>query len=192
MSLLKLSLSCYPEKFEYADQILAYTKDKVIEFSDSPELHSKAVEANLLSLLLAPVQHYGSALHLLALANYQPLLSVQPYDICQTVSCSIVNSILHKETIIGVPEDLHGVLDLCTVLLRDQKDTPNASQSQYGRKKRNTPLSYEEDENQGLLAKLVHFFQSKSEDTQFLVKKKKRKSIHQTCDDGLFICANFY
>lgn len=171
--MINLSLSCYPERFDYVDQILAYTKDKVVQYSDSPDLHSKATESNLLSLLLAPIQHYNSVLYLLALANYQPLLAAQPYQICQTVATTIVDSVLKNGIIISAPEDVHGILDLCNVLLRDKKNAPSAnSVPQYGRQKKNSPLSYEQEEyveKQGLLARMIHFFRSDSEDTQFLV-----------------------
>ncbi|KAI7904170.1 vacuolar protein sorting-associated protein 35 [Cokeromyces recurvatus] len=173
VSLVNLSLSCYPEKFDYVDQILAFTKDKVIEYADSPDLHSKATEANLLALLLAPIQQYRSVLYILALANYQPLLSLQPFNTRQVISHAVVNSILKNETIIEIPEDVHGVLELCDVLLRDQKDAPMTA---YRQQKSDL---YEEDylEKQSLLARMIHLFQSPQEDTQFLLLSAARKQL---------------
>lgn len=180
VSLINLSLSCYPEKLDYVDQILAYAKDKVLEFSDSPDLHSKATEANLLALLLAPIQHYSSVLTLLALANYQPLLALQPYTTRQSAAYAVVNSVLKNGTIIDIPEDVHGILDLCDVLLRDQKDAPAITTSQQqnngyssGMRQKPVELTFEQEEfieKQGLLARMIHLFKSDDEDTQFLVK----------------------
>lgn len=175
VSLINLSLSCYPEKLDCVDQILAFAKDKVLEFSDLPDLHSKATEANLLSLLLAPIQHYSSVITLLALANYQPLLALQPYSTRQSVAYSIVTSILKNTTIIDIPEDVHGILDLCDVLLRDQKDAPVSAatlQPAYGVRQKQNELSFEQEEyieKQGLMARMIHMFRSDNEDTQFLV-----------------------
>ncbi|CEP16622.1 hypothetical protein [Parasitella parasitica] len=185
VSLINLSLSCYPEKIDYVDQILAYAKDKVLEFSDSPDLHSKATEANLLGLLLAPIQHYSSALYLLALANYQPLLVLQPYSTRQQTAYAVVNSILKNTTVIDIPEDVHGVLELCDVLLRDQKDAPVTAavapqQSYGGGRQRNMELSFEQEEymeKQGLLARMIHLFKSEKEDTQFLLLSAARKQF---------------
>ncbi|RCH82511.1 Vacuolar protein sorting-associated protein 35, partial [Rhizopus stolonifer] len=184
VSLINLSLSCYPEKLDYVDQILAYAKDKVLEYSDSPDLHSKATEANLLALLLAPIQHYSSVLYLLALANYQPLLALQPYGTRQATAYAVVNSVLKNATMIDIPEDVHGILDLCDVLLRDQKDSPvpasAASQNSYGGRQRAGSLSYEQEEfaeKQGLLARMIHLFRSNSEDTQFLLLSAARKQF---------------
>ncbi|KAG2205825.1 hypothetical protein INT47_004008 [Mucor saturninus] len=188
VSLINLSLSCYPEKLDYVDQILAYAKDKVLEFSDSPDLHSKATEANLLALLLAPIQHYSSILTLLALANYQPLLALQPYTTRQSAAYAVVNSVLKNGTIIDIPEDVHGILDLCDVLLRDQKDAPaNASSAPQQQntgyssmRQKPVELSFEQEEfieKQGLLARMVHLFKSDDEDTQFLLLSAARKQF---------------
>lgn len=178
VSLINLSLSCYPEKLDYVDQILAFARDKVVEFSDSADLHTKETESNLLSLLLAPTQHYSSVLYLLALENYQPLLSVQSYNTRQSVAYSLINNVLRNVTVISIPEDVHGVLELCDVLLRDQKDAPVSLPTNYNQK--SSDLTYEQEEyleKQGLLARMVHLFKSDNEDTQFLVSKTRMFSI---------------
>ncbi|KAF7724284.1 Vacuolar protein sorting-associated protein 35 [Apophysomyces ossiformis] len=185
VSLINLSLSCYPEKLDYVDQILAYAKDKVVQFSDSPDLHSKATETNLLSLLLAPVNSYPSVLTLLALEHYQSLLVSQPFSTRRSVAHAVVSKILKNGTVINTPEDVHGVLELCDVLLRDQKDAPVASTTaspMYGNGRRGTSgftgIEQEEfAEEQGWMAKLVHLFQSDNEDTQFLLLSAARKQF---------------
>ncbi|KAI8339843.1 vacuolar protein sorting-associated protein 35 [Blakeslea trispora] len=187
VSLINLSLSCYPEKLDYVDQIFAYAKDKVLEFAESPDLHAKTTEANLASLLLAPIQHYSSVLYLLALANYQPLLALQPYSTRQLVAHAVISSVLKNNTIISIPEDVHGILDLCDVMLRDQKDSPVPSSAAAthtnaygGGRQRAGSLSYEQEEfaeRQGLLARMVHLFRSESEDIQFLLLSAARKQF---------------
>jgi vacuolar protein sorting-associated protein 35 len=124
VSLTNLSLSCYPEKINYVDQVLTYAKDKVIEFSDTPDLHSKITESNLLALLLAPINSYPTVLTLLLLDSYQPLLALQTYSTRKAVAQAIISSVLRNETIISEPEDVNGVLEMCDVLIRDQKDAP--------------------------------------------------------------------
>jgi vacuolar protein sorting-associated protein 35 len=174
VSLIKLSLSCYPEKFDYVDQILAYTKDKVLELTDSPDLHARSTESNLLSLLLAPVQQYSSPLILLALSNYNALLSLQPYATRQQIAEEIIHQLLKNDIFIDIPEDVHGILDLCSVLLRDQKDAPIVPPVPVYTRRQKKPLELsveQEDyvEKQGLLARVIHLFKSDDEDTQFLV-----------------------
>ncbi|OAD73630.1 hypothetical protein PHYBLDRAFT_177503 [Phycomyces blakesleeanus NRRL 1555(-)] len=190
VSLLNLSLSCYPKKIDYVDQILAYAKDKVHEYTDSPDFHSKQTEGHLLALLLAPIKHHTSVLILLALDNYQPLLALQPFTTRRNVAVSVVLSILKDETIISSPAEVHGILDLCDVILREQKDAPMASATptpMYGnsmdRKTAFTSLEDEElAEEQGWIAKLVHLFRSDNEDTQFLLLSAARKQLGEGGD----------
>lgn len=186
MSLINLSLSCYPEKLDYVDRILAYAKDKMIEFSDSADLHSKATESSLLALLLAPINHYTSVLTLLALDSYQPLLALQPFTTRRAAAHAIVSSVLRNETVISTPEDVHGVLELCDVLLRDQKDAPvattTATSPMYGGRSRKPEFTSIEDEEyveeQGWLARLIHLLRSDNEDTQFLLLSTARKQLN--------------
>ncbi|KAI7854663.1 vacuolar protein sorting-associated protein 35 [Circinella umbellata] len=183
VSMVNLSLSCYPERLEYVDQILTYAKDKVIEYSDSADLHSKVTEANLLSLLLAPITNYTSVLTLLALNNYQSLISVRPFNTRRAIAHAIISSILKNQTVISGPEDVHDILELCDVLLRDQKDAPVGAvpaSPVYGIRGKTMNLEQEEfAEEQGWMAKLVHLFQSDNDDTQFLLLSAARKQFSE-------------
>ncbi|KAI9499241.1 vacuolar protein sorting-associated protein 35 [Zychaea mexicana] len=183
VSMTNLSLSCYPERLEYVDLVLTYAKDKVIEYSDSADLHSKVTEANLLALLLAPITNYTSVLTLLALSNYQSLLGVRPYNTRRAIAHAIISSILKNQTVISSPEDVHDILELCDVLLRDQKDAPVGAvpaSPMYGIRGRTVNLEQEEfAEEQGWMAKLVHLFQSDNDDTQFLLLSAARKQFSE-------------
>ncbi|PWN53739.1 vacuolar protein sorting-associated protein 35 [Violaceomyces palustris] len=122
VSLANLSLSCYPDKLEYVDQVLGFAREKVLEFEQNPDLHSAATTSNLNSLLLSPINSYLTVLTLLALPSYQALLSVQPYSTRKSIAHAVVMSVLKNETVMSTPEDVSGVLDLCSPLVRDQKD----------------------------------------------------------------------
>ncbi|KAL0075946.1 vacuolar protein sorting-associated protein 35 [Phycomyces blakesleeanus] len=182
VSLINLSLSCYPEKLNYVDQILAYAKDRIIDLSGSPDLHAKATEGNLLALLLAPATHYDSILTLLSLKHYQPLLAIQPFTTRRAVAHAIVENLLKKGTLLTVPEHIQGILELCEVMLRDQKDAPSASTSSYNGRGNSTDSTAEHElyvEEQTWIAKLVHLFVSPDEDTQFLLLSAARKQFSQ-------------
>ncbi|EST05883.1 Vacuolar protein sorting-associated protein 35, Vps35 [Kalmanozyma brasiliensis GHG001] len=122
VSLANLSLSCYPDKLEYVDQVLAFAREKVVEFEQSPDLHSPATTTNLNSLLLSPINSYLTVLTLLALPSYLSLLSVQPYTTRKSIAQAVVMSVLRNETVMSTPEDVSGVLDLCAPIIRDHKD----------------------------------------------------------------------
>ncbi len=122
VSLVNLSLSCYPDRLEYVDQVLGFARGKVIEYEQSPDLHSPATIANLNSLLLSPINSYLTVLTLLALPNFNALLASQPYTTRKSISHAVVLSVLRNETVMSTPEDVDGVLQLCSTLVTTQRD----------------------------------------------------------------------
>ncbi|PFH48215.1 hypothetical protein AMATHDRAFT_76850 [Amanita thiersii Skay4041] len=178
VSLTNLSVSCYPDRLEYVDQILGFAANKIQEFANSPDLHAQQTTANLASLLLAPINSYQSVLTLLALPNYAPLLSRQLYSTRRSLAHSIISSVLKNETIIETPEDVNGVLELCNVLIKDQTDSsvngtpnPQGAGSSTATKdiRRQGPHFVEREEmaeEQGWVARMVHLFRAESLDVQ--------------------------
>ncbi len=72
---------------------------------------------------------------------------------------------LKNNTIIDSEEDVSGVLGLCSILVRDQKDT-----SIGGNARSRAPVDMQElAEEQGWLARMVHLFQSDDLAVQFKV-----------------------
>ncbi|GHJ84586.1 hypothetical protein NliqN6_0988 [Naganishia liquefaciens] len=182
VSLINLSLSCYPDRLEYVDQILAFASGKVQEYQNSPELHTPATTANFLSLLLAPITSYVSVLTLLAIPNYIPLLSIQPFTTRASIGQAVVASVLKNGTVMETAEDVSGVLGLCAVLVKDQKENPQAAQSgQMGRGQRTATQTHitlagqDLAEEQGWLARMVHLFRSDDLATQFELLQVSRK-----------------
>lgn len=127
---------------------------------------------------MAPINSYPTVLTLLALPNYAALLlAEQPFQTRRSIAHAIVTSILKNETLIETPEDVSGILDLCNVLIRDQKDATLSSPFSGltgGRGTRSIGTSQKMDpeefaEEQGWLARIIHLFQSSDPDVQFMV-----------------------
>ncbi|KAI0005311.1 vacuolar protein sorting-associated protein 35 [Russula compacta] len=178
VSLTNLSLSCYPDRLEYVDKVLGFARDKVKEFSDSPDLHSQQTTSHLANLLLAPINSYQSVLTLLALPNYVPLLSAQPYVTRRMLAHAIVSSVLKNETVVEDPEDVYGILELCQVLIREQPDAAPLPPGTGGR--RGTFGGSEREdvaEEQGWIARMVHLFRSESLGTQFEILQTARRHL---------------
>jgi vacuolar protein sorting-associated protein 35 len=141
----------------------------------SPELHTPATTANFLSLLLAPITSYVSVLTLLAIPNYIPLLSIQPFTTRASIGQAVVASVLKNGTVMETAEDVAGVLGLCAVLVKDQKETSGQQSGQMGRGQRmgtQTQIALAGQdlaEEQGWLARMVHLFRSDDLATQFEV-----------------------
>ncbi|KAF8508499.1 vacuolar protein sorting-associated protein 35 [Gautieria morchelliformis] len=190
VSLTNLSLSCYPDRLDYVDQILGFAHDKVKEFNESPDLHTTQTTQNLSNLLLAPINSYQSVLTLLALPRYPTLFSLQPFSTRRSLAHAIISSVLKNETVIETPEDVDGVLELCHVLVRDQKDVgvgmANTGPQMHSKEgKRVTghgphQVDLEElSEEQGWVARMVHLFRSESLDVQFALLQRARKHFDE-------------
>ncbi|KAL8291290.1 hypothetical protein RQP46_002268 [Phenoliferia psychrophenolica] len=194
VSIMNLSLSCYPDQLSYVDQVLSFARLKVSEYADSPDLHQPATIANLLALLRAPISSYLTVLTLLALPNYEQLLLVQPYATRRSIAHAVVASILKNETVVESPEDVKGVLDLCHVLVRDQRDralpnTPGLGAPQRpgqmmgggGRGQQQYDVE-EMAEEQGWIARMVHLFRSDDLEVQFKLLQMGRKEFGEGGD----------
>ena len=137
----------------------------------SPDLHAPQTTNNLAALLVAPINSYQSVLTLLAIPRYVPLLTAQLFSTRRSIAHSIISSVLKNETIIEAPEDVHGVLELCHVLIKDQTDG-SANLNNIRDVRRQGPYHLERDElaeEQGWVARMVHLFRAESLDVQFEV-----------------------
>ena len=126
----------------------------------SPELLASQTTTNLLSLLLAPVNTYASALTLLAVPSYQGLLSQQPSATRVSIGQAIVSSILKSNTCIACVEDVNGILILCQDLVRDDGGDLRSHPANTSNR---APLSDSSSglaEEQGWLARIIHLFSS--------------------------------
>ncbi|WWC86333.1 uncharacterized protein L201_001206 [Kwoniella dendrophila CBS 6074] len=178
VSLINLSLSCYPDRLEYVDQILSFAHGKVIEYAQNPDLHSPQTTANLLALILAPITSYLSILTLLAIPSYIPLLSVQPYSTRLSIGQAVVSSVLKNNTLIDSSEDVSGVLGLCAVLVKDQKDSTIGGGAPTRRGGQQVDIR-ELAEEQGWVARMVHLFKSDDLATQFELLQTARKHFSE-------------
>ncbi|KAF9007922.1 vacuolar protein sorting-associated protein 35 [Cyathus striatus] len=185
VSLTNLSLSCYPDRLEYVDQILGFAAEKIKEFTDNPDLHAQQTTSNLSALLVAPINSYQSVLTLLAIPNYAPLLTSQLFSTRRSIAHSIISSVLKNETVVETPEDVDGVLELCHVLIKDQSDSgataqPNGQQTNTNSRdmRRQGPYFMEREEmaeEQGWVARMVHLFRAESLNIQFELLQTARK-----------------
>lgn len=193
VSLANLSLSCYPAQLTYIDQVLSFALYECASHASSADVHHPTTTANLLALLLAPIQNYINVLTLLALPSYEKLLYDQPYASRRSVAHAVVASVLKNETVIDSPEDVKGVLELCHVLVRDQKDRPAGpgrgaaavASPQLGRNGTNAAMAYDREEmaeEQGWIARIVHLFRAEDLGVQFSLLQAARREFTEGGD----------
>ncbi|KAJ3085078.1 Vacuolar protein sorting-associated protein 35, partial [Quaeritorhiza haematococci] len=60
VSLMNLSLNCYPEHLDYVDKVLGFAKERFLEAqkAKAPNLHSQQTATHILQLLVSPIHAY--------------------------------------------------------------------------------------------------------------------------------------
>lgn len=172
LSLLNLSLSCYPDRLEYVDQVLGFANSKIQEAMQGEQGTVAIPQSHFQSLLVAPINAYVSALTVLAIPNYYVLWAQQQPLAQRAIAQAIVQSILRRETVIGTSEEAHGILELCASLIKDKGEMVTASATTSSGHGLGTD---ELTEQQGMLARLVHLFRSDNLDMQLVLLYTVRK-----------------
>lgn len=172
-SLANLALNIYPGKLEYVDQVLSYATDKAREYADSPDLHSAPTQSNILSLLLSPVRTYFSLFTALALPSYLPLFSAQSYATRRAVAADVAKNILRNQTKITSTAHLEGIMTILRVLIKEGISQPSGYPAVAGRQRGDSDEVVEE---QGWLARLVHYIQGPDNDTQLKLLQQTRRA----------------
>jgi vacuolar protein sorting-associated protein 35 len=152
---------------EYVDQILSFAIEKTTEYKNSPDLHSAAAQSNMLNLLLTPIKAYHSLFTALSLPHFIPLFSLQTYPTRRSVAGEVARNIFRNRVKISRSEHLEGVLSLLKVLIREGLLQASGYPGLMGRQR--SGETDETLEEQGRLARLVHFVQAPDNDTQFQV-----------------------
>ncbi|KAK5233764.1 retromer complex subunit Vps35 [Exophiala xenobiotica] len=172
-SLANLALNIYPDRLEYVDQILAYAREKTAEYVDSADLHSAATQANMLNLLLSPIRTYFSLFTALALPNYLPLYQSQTYATRRAVAGEVAKNILRNRVKITTTQHLEGVMSLLKVIIKEGIQQPGGYP---GLNRQRGGESDETVEEQGWLARMVHFIEGADNDTQLKLLQQTRKA----------------
>ncbi|WFD36198.1 retromer complex subunit Vps35 [Malassezia cuniculi] len=195
LALLNLSLSCYPDRLEYVDQIFASALEHLATLDTATDPYYSAAASNLHGILLAPVNSYVSALTLLALKHYRELLMTQPYITQRSIAQALVQSILRKGTYIKTPEEVIGILDMCMPLICDRQEAPWPSTPQQAEARLpstvatagaapRAPRAQPEPgsamlEEQGWLARLVHLLHAENPEVELAMFQTVRRYYMQ-------------
>lgn len=163
----------YPDRLEYVDQILAYAREKTAEYVDSADLHSAATQANMLNLLLSPIRTYFSLFTALTLPNYLPLFQSQTYATRRAVAGEVAKNILRSRIKITTTQHLEGVLSLLKVIIKEGIQQPGGYP---GLNRQRGGESDETVEEQGWLARIVHFIAGADNDTQLKLLQQTKKA----------------
>lgn len=135
--------------------------------ADTPDLLSSPSQSHILGLLLAPIRTYHSIFTALILPNYIPLLSAQTYPTRRAVAREIARMILKKKTQITTVDNLKGITQVMKVLITEGMQQGAGFPGIQSQRRGETDDTLEE---QGWLARIVHYVHGPDNDTQLEVR----------------------
>jgi len=158
VSLLNLTLKCYPTNKENANEVLGLCKN-ILATKKKEEITKATCTKQIVQLLQIPLEAFKNVLTVLKLSNYQPLISCLSYNTRKKVSLDIVNSTIQNSTIIEEPEDVNSLLETISTLVKDEQDQPDMEDID------------KEDfaEEQNKVASLIHLFDSEDPEKLFKI-----------------------
>ena len=134
-----------------------------------------STQANILNLLLAPVKVYVSLFTALALPSYIPLLHAQTYPTRRAVAGEVAKSILRNRTNISTVGNLEGVIEILRVLVKEGIQQPGGYPGVPSQ--RRGMETDETIEEQGWIARIVHYINATDNDTQLKLLQITRKAF---------------
>uniref|UniRef100_A0A915N3F9 Vacuolar protein sorting-associated protein 35 n=1 Tax=Meloidogyne javanica TaxID=6303 RepID=A0A915N3F9_MELJA len=190
IALLSLALNCYRDRPELADTVYSTTIQIVERRNIQNILANSLIGRELTKLLKLPIENYNNIIELLALESYSNIL--QLLDICgqRKIAAFIIENALENNTLIECEEHLDKLFTLIECLLIDTPTTNNDDIIQQktsllklngGQNNNdeinNCNLNEQKDfeEQQILVARLIHLIQSEHVEIHFKLLNKMRK-----------------
>lgn len=165
-ALVALAIKCYPNRPEFANTSFGSLKCILEEKKKTAIEPNDAVGRELMKLIRLPVDEYNNALKVAELTEFVPVMECFKYHGRCLASSYIIQNMLEHGTLMRTEEN---VAVMCAVLhsvLIDQQDQPaNAAETE------------DFEDEQHLVARMVHLVQADSLDEQFLLLNNARKIL---------------
>eukprot|EP01133_Synstelium_polycarpum_P019052 gene19052-22809_t len=158
VSLLNLTLKCYPEKRDNANEVLGLCQ-KILSTKTKEEINKPTCVKQIVMLLQIPLDVFKNILAVLKLTSYQPLISCLSYNNRKKVSLDIVNNTIKNSTIIEEPEEVNSLLETIQTLIKDESDQPDMEEVDKE--------DFQEEQNK--VASLIHLFDSEDPEKLFKI-----------------------
>lgn len=164
VSLLSMSISCYPGNLDYVDLVLKITNDKLSTSSESKGLdkQNSAAGKQLIKLLSIPVENFNNIITVLKLVNFPPLIAYLSYSARKSVAVSFVENVIKNDTYIPEADDATKFLELIGPLVHDEEGQGEISDEDLA-------------EEQSAIARMTHLFYNSISDKQYQLLSTIRK-----------------
>ncbi|XP_061102286.1 vacuolar protein sorting-associated protein 35-like [Conger conger] len=164
VSLINLSMKCYPDRVDYVDKVLESTVEVFNKLNLEHVATNSAVSKELMRLLKIPVDTYNNILTILQLSHFHALFQHFDYESRKSMSCYILSNTLDHGTEIVGQDQVETILNLISTLVQDQPDQPAED-----------PDPEDFAEEQSLVARFIHLLCSDDLDQQYLILNTARK-----------------
>eukprot|EP00756_Hemistasia_phaeocysticola_P001082 Hpha_TRINITY_DN10786_c0_g1::TRINITY_DN10786_c0_g1_i1::g.43703::m.43703/K18468/VPS35; vacuolar protein sorting-associated protein 35 len=165
LSLLTLVLKAYPQKLEWVDRVFGNTADLL---EQRGELDAKTIN-QLQSMLLKPVDHFGSLVTVLQLESWPRVLGLLKFAPKRKVARSLIMAALKSGEHLETVEHVEAVFAFISPLVADSEEGAV------------DPQDEEFTDDMTLVARLVHLFRAPDDDyqAQFKILSAVRKQFGQ-------------
>ncbi|XP_004535860.1 vacuolar protein sorting-associated protein 35 isoform X2 [Ceratitis capitata] len=178
IALLSLAQKVYPDRVDYVDKVLGTTTQILDSLEMNNISHFLSVNQELSRLLRICIDFYNNALTVIQLKNFTPLLDKFDYTSRKALALYLILNILEFETLIPTAEQAEHVLTIISPLIKDEEvpvgpDGKPVSQSTNG----NNVDPEEFAEEQGIVARFIHYMKSDEPDMQYKILQSTRKHL---------------
>eukprot|EP01094_Clydonella_sp_ATCC50884_P006271 TRINITY_DN1533_c0_g1_i1.p1 TRINITY_DN1533_c0_g1~~TRINITY_DN1533_c0_g1_i1.p1 ORF type:complete len:793 (+),score=389.42 TRINITY_DN1533_c0_g1_i1:139-2517(+) len=166
-ALMNLSMSCYPSNLDNVDKVLLLCSETLEKFKDSAQLTKHVVVKETTNILTLPLDTYKNVITVLKLQNYSRVMAYLTYTTRKRVSKVIAENARDNNTRLENQEQVERLFDVISPLLADDEDASGDSE-----------IDTEDlEEEQGLVASLVHLFHNDELNALFAMYGVARKAF---------------
>ncbi|XP_054738022.1 vacuolar protein sorting-associated protein 35 isoform X1 [Anastrepha obliqua] len=178
IALLSLAQKVYPDRVDYVDKVLGTTTHILDSLGMNNISHFLSVNQELSRLLRICIDFYNNALTVIQLKNFTPLLDKFDYTSRKSLALYLVMNVLEFETLIPTAEQGEHVLTIIMPLIKDEEVPVGPDGKPVPQPANANNVDPEEfAEEQGVVARFIHYMKSDEPDMQYKILQSARKHL---------------
>ncbi|CAM6058139.1 unnamed protein product [Sphagnum tenellum] len=166
VSLLTFVLRVHADRLDFIDQVLGACVKKL---EGKGKVKDSKATKQLVALLSAPLEKYKDVVVVLKLSNYARVMEHLDYETNKVMTVVLIQSILSNSTMISAPDKVDALFELLKELIQDSEGQPLSD----------TVDEEDFQEEQNLVARLVHMLVNDDPEQMFLILTTARKHFVQ-------------
>ncbi|KAI6188356.1 Vacuolar protein sorting-associated protein 35 [Aphelenchoides besseyi] len=163
-ALANLAIKCYPSDVSFADMVFKSTVNIFNQLKLSNIPFNGNLGRELMKLLKLPIENYGSCLEVFDMNSYIDLMNCLHYRGRTSICSFLIRRIIESNSYVETEEALQKLFNLLETLIVDQEDQPEDLEN-----------NEDFDEEQSLVARLLHVIRNEDRAVHFTLLSKARK-----------------